>query len=72
MSIPRGSSVIDQSADHRRRLRAFEASLRSDLTASGKLRSVVLDCPPNACSVGDIRCEPVDRQGAGGWRRPIS
>ena len=46
--------VIDQSADHRRRLRAFEASLRSDLTASGKLRSVVLDCPPNACSVGDI------------------
>ncbi len=36
------------------RLRAFEASLRSDLTASGKLRSVVLDCPPNACSVGDI------------------
>ena len=46
--------VIDQSADHRRRLRAFEASLRSDLTASGKLRNVVLDCPPNACSVGDI------------------
>jgi hypothetical protein len=46
--------VIDQSADHVRRLRAFEAALRSDLAASGKLRSVTLDCPPNACSVGDI------------------
>lgn len=46
--------VIDQSADHVRRLRAFEAALRSDLAAGGKLRSVRLDCPPNACSVGDI------------------
>ena len=52
--VDTSGEVIDQSADHRRRLRAFEASLRSDLTASGKLRSVVLDCPPNACSVGDI------------------
>jgi hypothetical protein len=46
--------VIDQSADHFRRLREFEASLRTDLTASGKVRNVALDCPPNACSVGDI------------------
>jgi hypothetical protein len=46
--------VIDQSADHARRLRAFESALRSDLSASGKLRSVSLDCPPDACSVGDI------------------
>jgi hypothetical protein len=46
--------VIDQSADHFRRLREFEASLRSDLAASGKVRNVALDCPPNACSAGDI------------------
>ena len=46
--------VIDQSADHFRRLREFEASLRTDLAASGKVRNVDLDCPPNACSVGDI------------------
>ena len=52
--VDTSGEVIDQSADHRRRLRAFEASLRSDLTASGKLRSVALDCPPNACSVGDL------------------
>ena len=52
--VDTSGEVIDQSADHRRRLRAFEASLRSDLTASGKLRSIVLDCPPNACSIGDI------------------
>jgi hypothetical protein len=52
--VDTSGEVIDQSADHQRRLRAFEASLRSDLTANGKLRSVVLDCPPNACSIGDI------------------
>ena len=52
--VDTSGEAIDQSADHQRRLRAFEASLRSDLTASGKLRSVVLDCPPNACSIGDI------------------
>jgi hypothetical protein len=52
--VDTSGEVIDQSADHQRRLRVFEASLRSDLAASGKLRSVVLDCPPNACSVGDI------------------
>jgi hypothetical protein len=46
--------VMDQSAEHFRRLREFEASLRSDLAASGKVRNAVLDCPPNACSVGDI------------------
>jgi hypothetical protein len=46
--------VIDQSADHFRRLREFEASLRTDLAASGKVRNATLDCPPNACSVGDI------------------
>src|SRR5580704_14781958 len=49
--------VVDQSADHFRRLREFEASLRTDLTASGKVRNVTLDCPPNACSVGDIDAE---------------
>jgi hypothetical protein len=46
--------VVDQSADHFRRLREFEASLRTDLAAGGKVRNVTLDCPPNACSVGDI------------------
>jgi hypothetical protein len=52
--IDTSGEVIDQSADHFRRLREFEASLRTDLAASGKVRNVVLDCPPNACSVGDI------------------
>jgi hypothetical protein len=28
--------------------------LRTDLAASGKVRTVTLDCPPTACSVGDI------------------
>jgi Protein of unknown function (DUF2380) len=46
--------VIDQSADHVRRLREFEAALRTDLAASEKVRTAALDCPPNACSVGDI------------------
>ena len=52
--VDTSGEVIDQSADHFRRLREFEASLRTDLAASGKMRNVVLDCPPNACSVGDI------------------
>ena len=52
--IDTSGEVIDQSADHFRRLREFEASLRTDLAASGKVRNAVLDCPPNACSVGDI------------------
>jgi hypothetical protein len=46
--------VIDQSADHARRLREFEAALRTDLAASGKVRNAALDCPPNACSIGDV------------------
>ena len=46
--------VIDQSADHFRRLREFEASLRTDLAANGKVQSAALDCPPNACSIGEI------------------
>ena len=46
--------VVDQSADHFRRLREFEASLRKDLTASEKVRNADLDCPPNACSIGEI------------------
>jgi hypothetical protein len=45
---------VDQTADHFRRLRQFETSLRSDLAASGQIRTVSLDCPVNACSVGDI------------------
>src|SRR5580693_8724251 len=52
--IDTSGEVIDQSADHFRRLREFEASMRADLAASGKIRNVALDCPPNACSVGDI------------------
>jgi Protein of unknown function (DUF2380) len=52
--IDTSGEVIDQSADHFRRLREFEASLRTDLTASGKVQNVTLDCPPNACSIGDI------------------
>ena len=52
--VDTSGEAIDQSADHFRRLREFEASLRTDLAASGKVRSVDLDCPPNACSVGDI------------------
>ena len=52
--VDTSGEVIDQSADHRRRLREFEAALRSDLAASGKMANVALECPPNACSVGDI------------------
>ena len=52
--VDTSGEVVDQSADHFRRLREFEASLRTDLAASGKVRSVDLDCPPNACSIGDI------------------
>jgi Protein of unknown function (DUF2380) len=52
--IDTSGEVIDQSAEHFRRLREFEASLRTDLVASGKVRNTALDCPPNACSVGDI------------------
>ncbi|MEO6840550.1 MAG: DUF2380 domain-containing protein [Bradyrhizobium sp.] len=52
--IDTSGEVIDQSADHFRRLREFEASLRTDLAASGKVRNANLGCPPNACSIGDI------------------
>ena len=52
--VDTSGEVIDQSAEHLRRLREFEASLRSDLAKSGKMRGVGLDCPANACSVGDI------------------
>jgi Protein of unknown function (DUF2380) len=52
--VDTSGEVVDQRADHVRRLREFEASLRTDLVASGKIRSIILDCPPNACSVGDI------------------
>jgi hypothetical protein len=46
--------VIDQSAEHFRRLREFETSLRTDLAATGKVQNAALDCPPNACSIGDV------------------
>jgi Protein of unknown function (DUF2380) len=46
--------VIDQSAEHFRRLREFEASLRADLAATGKVQNAALDCPPNACSIGEV------------------
>ena len=52
--VDTSGEVIDQSADHRRRLREFEAALRGDLTASGKIANAALECPPNACSVGDL------------------
>ena len=52
--IDTSGEPVDQSADHFRRLRQFEASLRSDLAASGKITTVSLDCPASACSVGDI------------------
>jgi hypothetical protein len=55
--VDTSGEVIDQSADHVRRRREFEASLRSDLARSGKMRDVGLDCPPNACSVEDIDFE---------------
>jgi hypothetical protein len=52
--IDTSGEQADQSADHFRRLREFESSLRSDLASGGKIRTVTLDCPANACSVGDI------------------
>jgi hypothetical protein len=52
--VDTSGEVVDQSADHRRRLRDFEAALRSDLAASGKMANAALECPPNACSVGDL------------------
>ena len=55
--VDTSGEVIDQSADHLRRLREFEASLRSDLAKSGKMRDVGLDCPVNSCSVADIDVE---------------
>jgi hypothetical protein len=68
--IDTSGEVADQSADHFRRLRDFEASLRTDLAASGKLRSTVLDCPPNACSVGDIDADQLlDKAQAAGATR---
>ena len=55
--VDTSGEVVDQSAEHLRRLREFEASLRRDLVKSGKMRDVGLDCPPNACSVGDIEVD---------------
>lgn len=52
--VDTSGEATDQSADHRRRLRDFEAALRSDLVASGKMANAALECPPNACSVGDL------------------
>jgi len=55
--VDTSGEVVDQSADHIRRRREFEASLRSDLVKGGKMRDVGLDCPANACSVEDIDFE---------------
>jgi hypothetical protein len=52
--VDTSGEAIDQSADHRRRLRGFEAGLRNDLAASGKMANAMLECPVNACSVGDF------------------
>jgi hypothetical protein len=38
--VDTSGEVIDQSADHLRRLREFEASLRTDLAAGGKVRKI--------------------------------
>jgi hypothetical protein len=48
--VDTSGEIIDQGADHLRRLREFEVALRTDLAASGKVRNVALDCPPNAIS----------------------
>jgi hypothetical protein len=65
--VDTSGEVNDQSADHVRRLREFEASLRTDLAAGGKIRNVTLDCPPNACSVGEIDiAQLVDKAQAAG------
>jgi hypothetical protein len=55
--IDTSGEVVDQSADHFRRLREFEAAMRTNLAASGKVKTAALDCPPNACSVGDIEAD---------------
>jgi hypothetical protein len=65
--VDTSGEAVDQSADHRRRLRDFEAALRGDLTASGKISNAALDCPPNACSVGDLNDSSTGGQGN---RRP--
>ena len=52
--VDTSGEVVDQSAEHVRRMREFEASLRADLAASGKIRSAALDCVRNACSVAHI------------------
>jgi hypothetical protein len=52
--VDTSGEAIDQSANHRRRLREFEAGLRNDLAASGKMSNAMLECPVNACSVGDL------------------
>ena len=52
--VDTSGEAIDQGVEHRRRLRDFEAALRTDLVASGKMANAALQCPPNACSVGDI------------------
>jgi hypothetical protein len=52
--VDTSGEAIDQSAEHRRRLREFEAALRNDLAATGKMANAMLECPVNACSVGDL------------------
>jgi Protein of unknown function (DUF2380) len=47
--IDTSGEVRDQRADHARRLKAFEESLRDDLAMSGKFRIVAFDCLPNSC-----------------------
>jgi hypothetical protein len=55
--IDTSGEVVDQSADHFRRLREFEAAMRTNLAASGKVKTAALDCPPSACSIGDIEAD---------------
>jgi hypothetical protein len=55
--VDTSGEVVDQSAEHARRMREFEASLRADLAASGKIRSAALDCAPNACSIADVNAD---------------
>ena len=47
--IDTSGEVLDQRADHARRLNDFAESLRDDLGMSGKFRIVAFDCLPASC-----------------------
>lgn len=47
--VDTSGEVLDQRADHARRLKAFVELLRGDLGMSGKFRIITFDCLPDAC-----------------------